>query len=80
MTKPRVIRSMSAADFASIADEFANKDGMIFEIHAIRAERDALDKEVQRLRAELGMAYGHDYQKANPTYTGPCPLCQRGYA
>ena len=42
MTKPRVIRSISAADFASIADEFANKDGMIFEIHALRAERDRL--------------------------------------
>ena len=42
MTEPRVIRSISAADFASIADEFANKDGMIFEIHALRAERDRL--------------------------------------
>jgi hypothetical protein len=46
MTEPRVIRSISAADFARISDEFAKtmhpKDAMIFEIHALRAERDAL--------------------------------------
>ena len=46
MTKPRVIRSISAADFALISDEFAKnlhpKDAMIFEIHALRAERDRL--------------------------------------
>lgn len=40
----------------------------------------ALIAEVRRLRAEVGVAYGHDYAKANLTYTGPCPLCQRGYA
>ena len=51
MTKPRVIRSISAADFASIADEFANKDGMIFEIHALRAERDALRTDAALLDA-----------------------------
>jgi len=37
----------------------------------------ALIAEVRRLRAEVAMAYGHDYAKANPTYTGPCPLCHR---
>jgi hypothetical protein len=46
MKEPRVIRSISAADFAHISDEFAKtqhpKDAMIFEIHALRAERDAL--------------------------------------
>jgi len=36
--------------------------------------------EVRRLRAEVGVAYGHDYAKANPTYTGPCPLCKRSGA
>jgi hypothetical protein len=49
-------------------------------IAAARVDVPALIAEVRRLRAELGMAYGHDYAKANPTYTGPCPLCQRGYA
>lgn len=46
MTDKRTIRSISAADFARISDEFAKhlhpKDAMIFEIHALRAERDAL--------------------------------------
>lgn len=37
----------------------------------------ALIAEVRRLSAEVAMAYGHDYAKANPTYTGPCPLCHR---
>jgi uncharacterized coiled-coil DUF342 family protein len=45
-TEPRVIRSISAADFARISDEFAKTllpyDAMICEIHALRAERDAL--------------------------------------
>ena len=49
-------------------------------IAAARADVPALVAEVRRLRAELGWAYGHDYKKANPTYTGPCPLCQRGDA
>ena len=40
-------------------------------------DRRLLVAEVRRLRAELGMHYGHDYAKANPAYTGPCPLCQR---
>jgi hypothetical protein len=42
-------------------------------------ERALLDfvAEVRRLSAEVAMAYGHDYFKANPTYTGPCPLCHR---
>lgn len=52
MTEPRVIRSISAADFARISDEFAKtqhpKDAMIFEIHALRAERDALRKELAK--------------------------------
>ena len=52
MTEPRVIRSISAADFARIFDEFAKhphpKDAMIFEIHALRAERDALRKELAK--------------------------------
>jgi len=42
----RRLRSISAADFALISDEFAKtlhpKDAMIVEIHALRAERDAL--------------------------------------
>jgi hypothetical protein len=38
----------------------------------------ALVKEVRRLRAELAYAYGVDYLKANPSYTGPCPMCKRG--
>ena len=42
MTDKRTLRSISAADFGRIADEFATKDAMIFEIHALRAERDAL--------------------------------------
>jgi len=41
-----------------------------------RALKD-LVAEVRRLSAEVAMAYGHDYAKANPTYTGPCPLCHR---
>jgi hypothetical protein len=52
-TEPRVIRSISAADFARISDEFAKTllpyDAMICEIHAIRAERDALPKDAARL-------------------------------
>jgi hypothetical protein len=47
--------------------------------HTERALVD-LVAEVRRLRAEVGVAYGHDYAKANPTYTGPCPLCKRGGA
>ena len=58
MTKPRVIRSISAADFASIADEFANKDGMIFEIHALRAERDALRVFIDGLKEIIGLLRG----------------------
>jgi hypothetical protein len=38
----------------------------------------ALVKEVRRLGAELAYAYGVDYLKANPSYTGPCPMCKRG--
>lgn len=53
MTEQRVIRSISAADFARISDEFAKtlhpKDAMIFEIHALRAERDALRLDAARL-------------------------------
>jgi hypothetical protein len=44
----RRLRSISAADFALISDEFAKtlhpKDAMIVEIHALRAECDALRK------------------------------------
>ena len=61
MTKPRVIRSISAADFALISDEFAKnlhpKDAMIFEIHALRTERGALRAEVQRLQALVERAF-----------------------
>jgi hypothetical protein len=50
-TEPRVIRSISAADFARISDEFAKtlhpNDAMICEIHALRAERDALLKDAR---------------------------------
>ena len=42
----RRLRSISAKDFALISDEFAKNlhptDSMICEIHALRAERDAL--------------------------------------
>ena len=55
MTNPRKFRSISAADFALISDEFAKnlhpKDAMIFEIHALRAERDALRKDAALLDA-----------------------------
>jgi hypothetical protein len=50
-TEPRVIRSISAANFARISDEFAKtlhpNDAMICEIHALRAERDALRNYVE---------------------------------
>ena len=56
MTEPRVIRSISAANFALISDEFAKhphpKDAMIFEIHALRAERDALRERAAAAEAE----------------------------
>jgi hypothetical protein len=47
----------------------------------IAASREAVPhllREVRRLRAELAYAYGVDYLKANPSYTGPCPMCKRG--
>jgi hypothetical protein len=47
-------------------------------IAASREAVPALIKEVRRLGAELAYAYGHDYLKANPSYTGPCPMCKRG--
>lgn len=57
MTEPRVIRSIIAADFARIFDEFAKhphpKDAMIFEIHALRTERDALREDAARLREAI---------------------------
>ena len=64
MTEPRVIRSISAANFALISDEFAKnlhpKDAMIFEIHALRAERDALRKRLDEwVRWGDRMASGH---------------------
>ena len=48
----RRLRSISAKDFALISDEFAKNlhptDSMICEIHALRAERDALRKELAK--------------------------------
>lgn len=54
MSDKRTIRFISVADFGRIADEFAKalhpKDAMICEIHALRAERDTLRDEGDRLR------------------------------
>ena len=61
-------------------DAMASKIALRFNVDKETEVLPRLVAEVRRLRAELGMAYGHDYAKANPTYTGPCPLCQRGYA
>jgi hypothetical protein len=61
-----------------VAECQMDADGVF--IAAARVDVPALVAEVRRLRAELGMGYGHDYAKANPTYTGPCPLCKRGGA
>ena len=59
--------------------------GMMSEVMVLRIgsgpELDAIQalvKEVRRLGAELAYAYGHDYLKANPSDTGPCPMCKRG--
>lgn len=38
-----------------------------------------VSREVQRLRAEMALGYGVNYFRLHPEYTGPCPLCQRGY-
>ena len=76
MTKPRVIRSISAADFASIADEFAKnlhpKDAMIFEIHALRAERD-------RLRTFVSVS-GQWIKKYGPRNGVPTPEALKDFA
>jgi hypothetical protein len=71
--------SLSAVSVYGMGMEVAecqmDADGVF--IAAARFDVPALVAEVRRLRAELGMRYGHDYAKANPTYTGPCPLCHR---
>ena len=61
--------------FERIGPDDGGIDGAF--ISAARVDVPALIAEVRRLRAEVAMAYGHDYAKANPTYTGPCPLCHR---
>lgn len=79
MTEPRVIRSISAADFALISDEFAKnlhpKDAMIFEIHALRAERDALRKDAARLDwlESRSSFLVHQWQGGGYTLTLPQP-------
>lgn len=83
MSDKRTIRFISVADFGRIADEFAKalhpKDAMICEIHALRAERDTLRDEGDRLRTFVFVS-GRWIKKYGPRSGVPTPEALADFA